>query len=151
MVSRIVGALALVVLLDGLAAAQSSESPLVVKVTTERRVYRSGRAVHIMLTETNTSNQPVEIVTGCQILHARVTAPDGAVAWEFYDWRLCATVLGKLAAGATRTLELTWHGGVSLGGDFLAPIPAPPGRYRITAGVDGVEDSTVVRLRRRRK
>ena len=145
-------ALALLVLRVGLVAAQSSESPLVVKVTTERRVYRSGRNIDITLTERNTSDRPTQVTTGCKILHAQVRAPDGAVVWTFYDPRLCATFYGStLAAGATRTLELYWDGGVYLGGDLAAPIPAPPGRYTITVGVDGVEDSTVVRVRRRRK
>jgi hypothetical protein len=143
-------ALALVVLRVGIAAAQSGESPLVVKVTTERRVYRAGRMIRITLTETNTSDHPVQVLTGCQILHGRVTAEDGSTVAVCRDQRLCVTMTGTLAAGARRTLEFAWEGRVYRG-DLAAPTLAPPGRYTITAGVDGVEGSTVVRVRRRRK
>ena len=144
--SRLVCALAFVALEAGLAVGQPSEpSPLVVKTTTDKEVHRVGRLVPIMLTETNTSDHGVEVATGCQILRAYATAQDGTVVWVFRDLRLCLTGQGTLPAGTSRTFGLTWNTKRS------APVvQVSPGVYTITAGVDGVSDSTVVRLRRRR-
>ena len=120
-------------------------SPLVVDVTTGRASYRLRRPVHITLTETNTSDQDVPVSVGCQILHAYAHAEDGTVVWVFRDFRLCLTARGILPAGASRTFDLTWDTTSHERG-----VRVRPGRYTITAGVDGVSDSTDVRLRRRR-
>lgn len=147
--SRIASALAVVVLGAGLGAAQGSESPLVVEVTTDRDVYRARRLVRITLTETNTSDHGVDVTFGCQILQAHATAQDGSVVWVFRDHRLCSTGQGTLAGRASRTFEIGWNTKRSRRGR-LGVIRVPPGEYTITAGVDGVSDSTVVRLRRRK-
>lgn len=121
------------------------QSPLVVKVTTDRKIYRLRRFVRITLTETNSGGHGVEVFTGCQILHASAATRDGTVVWTFRDFRLCLTGRGILRGGASRTFHLTW--------DMRRTPPGVQierGLYTITAGVDGVSDATTIRLRRRR-
>src|SRR5437867_2472546 len=56
--------------------ARAAQSPLIIRVTTDRHVYRLQRQVLIILTETNTSDHEVWIAFSCQILHdsSRTTA-----------------------------------------------------------------------------
>src|SRR5437870_9600044 len=70
--------------------AYAAQSPLVVRVTTYRPVYRLRRPVRITLTETNTSDHEVPVAIGCQILHGFITH-DAETVWTFRDARLCAT------------------------------------------------------------
>ena len=70
--------------------ADAAQSPLVVRVTTDRQVYRLRRPVRITLTETNTSDHEVAVAIGCQILHGSIMR-DGETVWTFRDFRLCAT------------------------------------------------------------
>lgn len=123
--------------------ARAAESPLVVRVTTDRPVYRLRRAVRIAITETNTSDHEVPVAIGCQILHGFITH-DGERVWTFRDLRLCATGEGMLPAGASRTLGLFWNGRPDPGARL------EPGLYVVHAGVDGVTDTATIRLRKRR-
>lgn len=123
--------------------AHAAPSPLVVRVTTDRQVYRLRRPVRITLTETNTSDHDEPVAIGCQILHGSVTH-DGAAVWTFRDFRLCLTGQGMLQAGASRTLGLFWNGRPNPG------VQLEPGVYVVHAGVDGVTGAATIRLRRRR-
>ena len=123
----------------------AAQSPLVVRVTTDRQVYRLRRLVRITLTETNTSDHDEPVAIGCQILHGSVTH-DGETVWTFRDFRLrrCATGEGMLQSGASRTFGLFWNGRPNPG------VPLEPGVYVVHAGVDGVTGTATIRLRRRR-
>ena len=123
--------------------AHAAQSPLVVRVTTDRQVYRLRRPVRITLTETNTSDHDEAVAIGCQILDGSVTH-DGGTVWTFHDSRLCATGEGMLQAGASRTLGLFWNGRPNPGARL------EPGVYVVHAGVDGVIGTAIIRLRRRR-
>jgi hypothetical protein len=123
--------------------AHAAQSPLVVRVTTDRAVYRLRRPVRITLTETNTSDHDEPVAIGCQILHGSITH-DGATVWTFRDFRLCLTGQGMLQAGASRTFGMFWNGRANPG------IELEPGVYVVQAGVDGVTGSATIRLRRRR-
>ena len=70
--------------------ARAAQSPLVVRVTTDRHVYRLRRPVLMIVTETNTSDHEVWVAFGCQILHGFITH-DAETVWTFRDARLCAT------------------------------------------------------------
>ena len=120
----------------------AAQSPLVVRVTTDRGVYRLRRPVRITLTETNTGDHDEPIAIGCQILDGSATR-DGETVWTFRDFRLCATGEGMLPAGASRTLGLFWNGRPDPG------VQLEPGVYVVHAGVDGVTGSATIRLRRR--
>ena len=65
--------------------AHGTPSPLVVRVATNRQVYRLGRSIRITLTETNTSDHEVPVATGCQILHGFITH-DSETVWTFHDY-----------------------------------------------------------------
>jgi hypothetical protein len=121
----------------------AAESPLVVRVTTDRPVYRLHRPVRITLTETNTSDRAQRITFGCKILHGSVTHGSETV-WTFRDLRLCLTGQGMLQAGASRTFRLFWNGRPNTG------VQLERGVYAVHAGVDGVTGSSTIRLRRRR-
>ncbi|MBX6313471.1 MAG: hypothetical protein IRY99_11230 [Isosphaeraceae bacterium] len=124
-----------------LQAPPQAQSPLVVMVTTDRRAYRIGQPVQITVTETNTSDQPVTVLVGCQILKASVSNTGGAI-WVFRDLRLCPTGRGVLEAGQSRQFVLVWNGQPNIpGGEVL------PGRYRVQAGVDGVFGATTIRIK----
>ena len=123
--------------------AQAAQSLLVVRVTTDRHVYRLGRPVRITLTETNTSDHAEPIAIGCQILNGSVTR-DGETVWRFRDFRLCATGQGMLQAGASRTLGMFWNGRPNPGFEL------EPGVYVVHGGVDGEKGGATIRLRRRR-
>lgn len=123
--------------------AYAAESPLVVRVATDRSVYRLRRPVRITLTETNTSDHDEPVAIGCQILHGSVTH-DSETVWTFRDLRLCLTGLGMLQAGASRTFGLFWNGRPNPG------VELEPGVYVVHAGVDGVTGTATIRLRRRR-
>ena len=122
--------------------AYAAQSPLVVRVTTDRPVYRLRRPVRIILTETNTSDHEVPVAIGCQILHGFITH-DGERVWTFRNFRLCATGEGMLQSGASRTLGLFWNGRPNPG------VQLEPGVYVVHAGVDGVTGTATIRLRRR--
>jgi len=124
--------------------APAGQSPLVVSVTTDRRMYRLRRPVRITLNETNTSDHDIPIATGCQILHGFITH-DGETVWTFRDHLLCPTGQGMLPAGASRTLGMLWNGRPDPG------VQLTPGVYVIHAGVDGVTGTATIRLRRRRQ
>ncbi len=83
--------------------AQAAQSPLVVRVTTDRHVYRLRRPVRITLTETNTSDHEIPVAIGCQILHGFITH-DAETVWTFHDYTLCATGEEMPQAGTSRTL-----------------------------------------------
>ena len=123
--------------------ARAAEAPLVVRVTTDRPVYRLRRPVRITLTETNTSDHEVVVAIGCQILHGFITH-DGVRVWTFRDLRLCPTGEGMLPAGASRTFDLFGNGRPNPG------VRLEPGLYVVHAGVDGVTGTATIRLRRRR-
>src|SRR6266446_3472321 len=122
--------------------AYAAQSPLVVRITTDRHVYRLRRAVRITLTETNTSDQEVWVAFGCRILHGFITH-DGERVWTFHDYTLCATGEEMLRAGASRTLGLFWNGRPNPG------VELEPGVYVVHAGVDGMTGTATIRLRRR--
>jgi len=123
--------------------ARAAQSPLVVRVTTDRHVYRLRRRVLIILTETNTSDHEVWVAFGCQILHGFITH-DGERVWTFHDYTLCATGEEMLQAGASRTLGLFWNGRPNPG------VELEPGVYVVHAGGDGVTGTAKIGLRRRR-
>src|SRR2546426_4869423 len=123
--------------------AQAAQSPLFVRVTTNRHVYRLRRRVLIILTETNTSDHEVWVAFGCQILHGFITH-DGERVWTFHDYTLCATGEEMLQAGASRTLGLFWNGRPNPG------VELEPGVYVVHAGGDGVTGTAKIGLRRRR-
>jgi len=123
--------------------APPAQSPLVVRVTTDREVYRLRRSVRITLTEANASDHEVPVATGCQILHGFITH-DGERVWTFRDLRLCATGEGMLPGGALRTLGMSWNGRPDPG------VQLEPGLYVVHARVDGVTGTATIRLRRRR-
>src|SRR5437870_890590 len=127
----------------GRAADDAAQSPLVVRVTTDRHVYRLRRPVRITLTETNTSDHEVAVAIGCQILHGSITR-DGETVWTFHDYTLCATGEEMLQAGASRTLGLFWNGRPNPG------VELEPGVYVVHAGGDGVTGTAKIGLRRRR-
>ena len=127
----------------GRAADDAAQSPLVVRVTTDRHVYRLRRPVLMIVTETNTSDHEVWVAFGCQILHGFITH-DGERVWTFRDFRLCATGEGMLQSGASRTLGLFWNGRPNPG------VELEPGVYLVHAGGDGVTGTAKIRLRRRR-
>jgi len=106
--------------------AQAAQSPLVVRVTTDREVYRLRHPVRITLTETNTSDHEVWVAFGCQILHGFITH-DGERVWTFHDYTLCATGEEMLQAGASRTLGLFWKGRPNPG------VELEPGVYVVHA------------------
>ena len=122
--------------------AHGTPSPLVVRVATNRQVYRLGRSIRITLTETNTSDHEVPVATGCQILHGFITH-DSETVWTFRDLRLCVTGQGMLQAGASRTFGMFWNGRPNPG------VQLEPGIYVVHAGVDGVTSTATIRLRRR--
>jgi hypothetical protein len=109
-------------------------SSLVVKVTTDKAAYKLGQPVAITLTETNTSNQAVRVLIGCQILNGSV-AKHGATVWRFIDMRECATGFGTLAAHASRQFTLVWNGKFNIPG--LPHALAHTGTFVVHAGVDG--------------
>jgi hypothetical protein len=115
--------------------------PLVVRVTTDRASYGLKQSVTITLTETNTSGQPVPVLTGCQILSASAGGPLGPV-WRYRDLRLCPTGQGMLAAGQSRQFTIVWNGLANLPGGRLVR-----GWYVIHAGADGVSGTAIVRIR----
>ena len=121
--------------------ARAAQSPLVVRVTTDRHVYWR-RSVLITLTETNTSDHEVWVAFGCQILHGFITH-DGERVWTFHDYTLCATGEEMLQAGASRMLGMFWNGRPNPG------VQLDPGVYVVHAGVDGVTGAAKIRLRRR--
>jgi len=123
--------------------ARAAQSPLVVRVTTDRHVYRLRHSVRITLIETNTSDHEVAVAIGCQILHGFITH-EGKTVWTFRDRLLCATGEGMLQAGASRTLGLFWNGRANPG------VQLEPGLYVVHAGVDGLTGTTTIRLRKRR-
>ena len=138
-----IGAGLLWLLLPGVGyEARAAQSPLVVRVTTDRHVYRLRRAVRITLTETNTSDHEVWVAFGCQILHGFITH-DGERVWTFHDYTLCATGEEMLRAGTSRTLGLFWNGRPNPG------VELEPGVYVVHAGVDGMTGTATIRLRRR--
>ena len=120
--------------------ADVTPSLLVVRVTTDRQVYRLRRPVHITITETNTGDHEVQVSTGCQILHGSLTR-DGETVWTFRDFRLCLTGERPLPAGASRRLGMFWSGRPDSG------FSLAPGIYVVHAGIDGVSDSATIRLR----
>jgi hypothetical protein len=139
-----VGVGVLLLLVSGVAyEAQAAQLSLVVRVTTDRHVYRVRRLVRITLAETNTSDHDEPVAIGCQILHGSVTH-DGTTVWTFHDYRLCATGEGMLKPGASRTLGLFWNGRPNPGGSLESGV------YVVHAGIDGVTGSATIRLRRRR-
>ena len=123
--------------------APAAQSPLAVRVITDRPVYRLRRPVRITLTEANSSDHDEPVAIGCQILDGSVTH-DGETVWTFRDFRLCATGEGMLQAGASRTLGLFWSGRPNPG------VQLEPGFYVVHAGVDGVSGTATIQLRRRR-
>ena len=115
------------VLLPGVGyEARAAQSPLVVRVTTDRHVYRLRHSVRITLIETNTSDHEVAVAIGCQILHGFITH-EGKTVWTFRDRLLCATGEGMLQAGASRTLGLFWKGRPNPG------VELEPGVYVVHA------------------
>ena len=121
----------------------AAQSPLVVRVTTDRHVYRLRRPVLMIVTETNTSDHEVWVAFGCQILHGFITH-DGERVWTFHDYTLCATGEEMLQAGASRMLGMFWNGRPTPG------VQLEPGIHVVHAGVDGVTGTATIRLRRRR-
>ena len=131
------------VLLPGVGyEARAAQLPLVVRVTTDRHVYRLRRPVRITLTETHTSDHEVAVAIGCQILHGSIMR-DGETVWTFHDYPLCATGEEMLQAGASRMLGMFWNGRPNLG------VQLEPAVYVVHAGVDGVTGTASIRLRRR--
>src|SRR5262249_34178153 len=126
LVAAVVGPILL--LIPGVTSdACAAQSPLVVRVTTDRAVYRLRRPVRTTLTETNTSDHDHLVAVGCQILDGSITR-DGETVWTFRDFRLCATGQGMLQAGASRTLGMFWNGRPNPG------VELEPGLYVIHAG-----------------
>jgi uncharacterized repeat protein (TIGR01451 family) len=116
-----------------------------VPVTTDRAVYRIGQPVTITITETNTSNHDIQVLTGCQILHATVTK-GGATVWRFIDARECPTGLGVLHAHQSRHFTLIWNGKFNI--PNLPPGISHTGTFVIHAGVDGVSGSATIVIKK---
>jgi len=109
-----------------------SPGGLTVRVTTDQFSYRVGSPVRITLTETNTTNHDVQVLSGGQVLRASVTGPRGPV-WTYRDLRMIPTRIGVLHPGESRQLTVVWNGRPNVPGAAVVP-----GTYTVFAGVDGV-------------
>lgn len=116
--------------------------PLAVGVTTNRALYRRGRPVVVSLTETNTTDHDVPVLTGGHVLSASASGPGGPV-WQFRDRRALPTGFGVLHAHQSRHIQFVWTGRPDLPRARIVP-----GVYLIQAGLDGVSGTAAVPITR---
>jgi hypothetical protein len=124
----------------------TEQSPLLVAVTTNRRVHQVGRPVRFTVTETNISDHDVgvEVYTGCDGFSAYATH-NGTLVWRYFQraYHYCTRSSGILHAGASRTFPFLWNGRSNQPG-----IQIGTGAYTVRAEVDGVSAERTIRLRR---
>jgi hypothetical protein len=99
-------------------------SDLAISLTTDKRVYDEGQAVHMTLTETNVSNHDVFVVygpsnDGFNVVHNRIEV------WRNYEGPLpLFLILRRLRPHESLTLQATWNGAQNEG-----PHTSPTGTF----------------------
>ncbi len=107
-------------------------SVLSASLTTDQTVYQVGQPIQMTFTETNTSDQPINVDEGPSIDGFDVTH-NGASVWES-NWGINPMVLvaQTLAPGQSLTLKATWNGSPSPG--LFSGMPV--GTFTVTNQLD---------------
>ncbi|MGC8643542.1 MAG: hypothetical protein ACP5XB_27105 [Isosphaeraceae bacterium] len=115
---------------------------LVVKLTTDHRVYRAGQPVVMTLTETNTSQNPINIVEGPST-SGFLAARAGRKVWASNAGIQPMFVMSQtLQPGQSITLSTTWNGQSQVG--RRGPVL---GRVAISTQIPGAPHVNIVILR----
>ena len=112
---------------------------LLVKLTTNERVYRPGQPVVMTLTETNTSQQEISVFLGPSTTGFFATH-DGRRVWASNTGiQPMFLVSQTVKPGESITLSATWNGHSNIG-----PASAVSGHVQIGSQVEGVQPVNIL-------
>jgi len=107
---------------------------LVVKLTTDHRVYRRGQPEVITLTETNTSQHDITVYSGPSTDGFFVTHNGRKVWASNVGPQPMFILVRRLAPGLSITQSATWNGQSNIG-----PASTPTGHFLVGSQVEGAQ------------